>query len=166
MPTWKHRQRRSWQGSVSTCDPLLTIETEAVVTRIRMENGKAVGVGYLQNGSKRQALAGADVILAAGAYQTSKLLMRSGIGPEDELSRHGIKTEVSLLGVGRNLQDHYECPVVATTKGAFGYYGADRGWQGAWAAHTLAAGWPGVRQDQGLFLGRWRPAGRRRQQCP
>ncbi|WP_137130060.1 GMC family oxidoreductase N-terminal domain-containing protein [Rhizobium sp. FY34] len=110
-------------------DPLLTIETEAVVTRIRMENGKAVGVDYLQNGSKRQALAGAEVILAAGAYQTPKLLMLSGIGPEDELARHGINTEVFLPGVGRNLQDHYECPVVATTKGSFGYYGADRGWQ-------------------------------------
>lgn len=109
-------------------DPLLTVETEAIVTRILMDNGKAVGVDYLQNGSKKQALVGSEVILAAGAYQTPKLLMLSGIGPEDELARHGIKTAVSLPGVGRNLQDHYECPVVATTKGSFGYYGADRGW--------------------------------------
>jgi len=55
-------------------------------------------------------------------------MMVSGIGPEDELGRHGIKTKVALPGVGKNLQDHYECPVVATTRGSFGYYGQDRGW--------------------------------------
>ncbi len=109
-------------------DPRLTIETEATVTRIILENGRAVGVDYIQNGSKKTARAGVEVILAAGAYQTPKLMMLSGIGPDDELSRHGIRTEISLSGVGKNLQDHYECPVVATTKGSFGYYGADRGW--------------------------------------
>lgn len=109
-------------------DPRLTIETEATVTRIILENGKAVGVDYMQNGSRKTAKAGVEIILAAGAYQTPKLMMLSGIGPEDELSRHDIRTEISLPGVGRNLQDHYECPVVATTKGSFGYYGADRGW--------------------------------------
>ncbi|OBZ92202.1 sorbosone dehydrogenase [Pararhizobium polonicum] len=109
-------------------DPLLTIETGATVTRLVLENGRAVGVDYMQNGSKKTATAGVEVILAAGAYQTPKIMMLSGIGPEEELSRHGIQTAVSLPGVGQNLQDHYECPVVATTKGSFGYYGADRGW--------------------------------------
>ena len=109
-------------------DPLLTIETEATVTRLVLENGRAVGVDYMHNGSKKTATATAEVILAAGAYQTPKILMLSGIGPQEELSRHGIQTAVARPGVGRNLQDHYECPVVATTKGSFGYYGADRGW--------------------------------------
>ena len=109
-------------------NPLLTIETGATVTRIIVENGKAIGVDYVQNGAKKTATAGVEVILAAGAYQTPKLMMLSGIGSEDELARHGIKAVVSLPGVGKNLQDHYECPVVATTKGSFGYYGADRGW--------------------------------------
>ncbi|MCV9961746.1 GMC family oxidoreductase N-terminal domain-containing protein [Pararhizobium sp. BT-229] len=109
-------------------DPLLTIETGATVTRIILENGKAVGVEYMQDGAKKTATTGIEVVLAAGAYQTPKLMMLSGIGPEGELSRHGIKAVVSLPGVGKNLQDHYECPIVATTKGPFGYYGADRGW--------------------------------------
>lgn len=109
-------------------NPLLTIETGATVTQIRMEAGRVSGVDYIQNGTKKSASAGVEVILAAGAYQTPKLLMISGIGPEDELSRHGIKTKVSLEGVGKNLQDHYECPVVATTRGSFGYYGQDKGW--------------------------------------
>jgi choline dehydrogenase len=109
-------------------DPLLTIETEATVTKLILQNGAATGVEYIQRGVSRRAEAGIEVILAAGAYQTPKLLMLSGIGPEAELSRYGIRTEIALPGVGQNLQDHYECPVVATTKGAFGYYGQDRGW--------------------------------------
>lgn len=109
-------------------DPLLTIETGATVTAIRMEGDRAVGVDYVERGDRKSVFADSEVILAAGAYQTPKLLMLSGIGPEDELARHGIGVKVALPGVGRNLQDHYECPVVATTKGSFGYYGQDRGW--------------------------------------
>ncbi|MCX8278918.1 GMC family oxidoreductase N-terminal domain-containing protein [Phyllobacterium sp. 0TCS1.6C] len=109
-------------------NPLLTIETGATVTAVKLEGDRAVGVEYVRNGTPRSALAGAEVILAAGAYQTPKLMMISGIGPESELSKHGIKVKVALPGVGKNLQDHYECPVVATTKGAFGYYKQDRGW--------------------------------------
>ncbi|MGV0911442.1 GMC family oxidoreductase [Martelella sp. FOR1707] len=109
-------------------DPLLTIVTGATVTAIRMEGDRAVGVDYVERGDRKSAFADSEVILAAGAYQTPKLLMLSGIGPEDELAHHGIGVKVALPGVGRNLQDHYECPVVATTKGSFGYYGQDRGW--------------------------------------
>lgn len=107
---------------------LLTIETGATVTQIVLDKGRAVGVDYMHNGNRKTARAGSEVVLAAGAYQTPKLLMLSGIGDEAELARHDIKTLVSLPGVGENLQDHYECPVVATTKGAFGYYGQDKGW--------------------------------------
>ena len=109
-------------------NPLLTIETGAIVTGLRMDGDRVTGVDYLKNGQSRSASAGKEVILAAGAYQTPKLMMVSGIGPEEELGKHGIRTRVALPGVGKNLQDHYECPVVATTKGSFGYYGQDRGW--------------------------------------
>ena len=107
---------------------LLTVETDAVVTGLAFEKGRAVGVEYVQAGRPARAAAAVEVIVAAGAYQTPKLLMLSGIGPEDELRRHGVDVRVALAGVGENLQDHYECPVVATTRGAFGYYGQDRGW--------------------------------------
>lgn len=109
-------------------DPLLTIETDATVMRVLLEGGIATGVEYRSGGVRKTATAGVEVILAAGAYQTPKLMMLSGIGPEAELARHDIPTQVVLPGVGQNLQDHYECPVVATTRGAFGYYGQDRGW--------------------------------------
>lgn len=108
-------------------DPLLAIETEATATRIRMEGCRAAGIDYVKDGATISVEAG-EIILAAGAFQTPKLMMLSGIGPEHELLSHGIGVRVALPGVGRNLQDHYECPVVATTRGAFGYYGQDRGW--------------------------------------
>lgn len=106
---------------------LLTIETGATVTRLCLEQNRVTGVEYVQGGISKTVAAGMEVLLAAGAYQTPKLLMLSGIGPEEELARHGLKTLVNLPGVGKNLQDHYEVPVVATTRGAFGYYGQDRG---------------------------------------
>ncbi len=128
---WKTRKRSSAVDAFLAPvmnDPLLTIETGATVTSLDMDGDRVTGVRYMQNGAPKRAEAGNEVILAAGAYQTPKLMMLSGIGPEDELKRHGLKTTVALSGVGRNLQDHYECPVVATTKGSFGYYGQDRGW--------------------------------------
>ncbi|WP_416066999.1 GMC family oxidoreductase [Rhizobium sp. ZK1] len=128
---WRTRKRSSSVDAFLAPvmnNPLLTIETEATVTSLEMNGDQVTGVRYVQKGTSKQADAGKEVILAAGAYQTPKLLMLSGIGPEDELTRHGLKTVVALPGVGKNLQDHYECPVVATTKGSFGYYGQDRGW--------------------------------------
>ncbi len=128
---WRTRKRSSAVDAFLApvmSDPLLTIETGATVTSLDMDGDRVTGVRYVQNGAPKHAQAGNEVILAAGAYQTPKLMMLSGIGPEDELKRHGLKTTVALPGVGKNLQDHYECPVVATTKGSFGYYGQDRGW--------------------------------------
>ncbi|WP_064696757.1 GMC family oxidoreductase [Rhizobium aegyptiacum] len=128
---WKTRRRSSAVDAFLAPimnDPLLSIETGATVTSLEMNGNQVTGVRFVQNGASKRAAAGKEVILAAGAYQTPKLLMLSGIGPEDELTRHGLKTIVALPGVGRNLQDHYECPVVATTKGSYGYYGQDRGW--------------------------------------
>lgn len=128
---WESRRRSSAVDAFLAPvmgDPKLTIETGATVTGIRMEGDRAVGVDYVTNRITKTATAGAEVIIAAGAYQTPKLLMLSGIGQEDELKGFGIKTKVSLQGVGKNLQDHYECPVVATTKGSFGYYKQDQGW--------------------------------------
>jgi len=128
---WKTRRRVSAVDAFIAPlrkNPLLTIETGATVTAIEMENGRAVGVSYSQGGVTKRVQAGVETILAAGAYQTPKLLMLSGIGAEEKLKPFGIRTKVALPGVGENLQDHYECPIVATSKGAFGYYGQDRGW--------------------------------------
>jgi choline dehydrogenase len=107
--------------------PNLAVLTETTVTRIRLERGRATGVELAGAFGSETIFADAEVILAAGTYSTPKLLMLSGIGSADELSRHGIEVVADLPGVGKNLQDHHEVPIVAATSGAFGYFGQDRG---------------------------------------
>ncbi|MCA9513905.1 MAG: GMC family oxidoreductase N-terminal domain-containing protein, partial [Myxococcales bacterium] len=68
-------------------------------------------------GSPLYVRARREVILAAGAFNTPQLLMLSGIGPRDELERHGIPVVVDRPGVGRNLQDRYEISVVSRMNG-------------------------------------------------
>ena len=109
-------------------DARLTLVPGAQVDEVLFDGTCASGVRYRQDGQPQQARASREVILAAGAYQTPKLLMLSGIGPQEQLKQHGIAVRHALPGVGKNLQDHYEVPVVASTRGAFGYYGQDRGW--------------------------------------
>ena len=82
----------------------LLINTRA--TRIIFENGRACGVTL--SGSDGSAILRADreVILCAGAYETPKLMMLSGLGPAADLSKLGIAVEQDLVGVGAGLQDH------------------------------------------------------------
>ena len=109
-------------------DPRLTVVTGATVTRLLFEGTRAAGVEYVKRGRTETAHTAGEVLMAAGTYETPKVLMLSGIGPADQLDRHGIETRVDLPGVGANLQDHHEVPVVATTYGACGHFGQDRGW--------------------------------------
>ncbi|HSK39585.1 MAG TPA: GMC family oxidoreductase N-terminal domain-containing protein [Arenibaculum sp.] len=109
--------------------PNLTVETGCMAAGVLFEGERAVGVRYVQGGTMKEVRASGEVILAAGAYQTPKLLMLSGIGPAGHLREHGIEVKVDLPGVGRNLMDHHEVPIVATTNGAYGYFGEDRGWR-------------------------------------
>jgi len=103
------------------------IELNALVTRVLLdESNRAIGVEYLSGermyrahahpsgdpGQARQLYASREVILAGGAFNTPQLLMLSGIGPREELERHGIEVKVDLPGVGKNLQDRYEVGVV------------------------------------------------------
>lgn len=78
----------------------------ALVQRIVIEGGRATAVTFLHDGRVRTATARREIILCAGALESPKLLMLSGVGPKDELARHGIAVKAALEGVGRNLQDH------------------------------------------------------------
>ena len=84
----------------------LRLEVKAHVTRVVMAGTRAIGVDYLRHGSPCAARARREVILCGGAINSPQLLMLSGIGPADELARHGIAVCVPLAGVGGNLQDH------------------------------------------------------------
>ena len=93
----------------------LTIATNAKVSRILTSGTRATGVEYLQGGQTHQVKADAEVIVSAGAFESPKLLMLSGIGPAGQLRQQGIDPVVDLPGVGQNLQDHmllgvgYQC---------------------------------------------------------
>lgn len=113
-------------------DPRLTVVTDALVTRILIEAGRAVGVEYSVNGHPVRAYADQEVLVATGTYNTAKLLMLSGLGPADHLREHGIPVAVDLPGVGANLQDHHEVPLIASTNRPSGYFGQDRGWRMVW----------------------------------
>lgn len=129
---WGRYKERS-DAKKAFLDPLatdkrLTIITGARVDRIIIENGRAVGVAYTRQGQARTARAGKEVLVATGTYNSAKLMMLSGVGPADHLREHGIAVLADLPGVGQNLQDHHEVPMIATTKAPSGYFGQDKGW--------------------------------------
>ena len=89
--------------------PNLTIETGALVHRIVVRGGRAIGVQYVKRGRLLTVIANGEVILSAGAYQSPQVLMLSGIGRSEDLRGHGIDPLHELPGVGQGLADH---PVV------------------------------------------------------
>lgn len=106
--------------------PNLVIERNAVTRRITFaEDGRADGVEVLQHGQLRRFSASCEVILAAGAVDTPKLLLLSGIGDGAALAAAGIEVRRELPAVGRNLQDHlcasfYYRSTIPTLNGDFG----------------------------------------------
>jgi choline dehydrogenase len=83
----------------------LTVMGDALVDRVLLEGRCARGAVVLVGGESIEI--GAElVIVSAGAFGSPGVLMRSGIGPADELAELGIAVELDLSGVGKNLQDH------------------------------------------------------------
>lgn len=86
--------------------PNLTVMTDALVTRLILNGTRVRGVEAMIDGQQRRFMAHCETVLSLGAIHTPKVLMQSGIGPEDELQPHGIPVVQRLPGVGRNHQDH------------------------------------------------------------
>ncbi len=86
--------------------PNLTVLTGAYVNRLTIEGDTVTGVEFEWQGKVRTIKASSEVVLSAGAIQTPKILMLSGIGDRAELDRFGIATVSHLPGVGQNFQDH------------------------------------------------------------
>ncbi|MDE0050362.1 MAG: choline dehydrogenase [Rhodospirillales bacterium] len=108
------RRGRRCSASAAFLDPVrhrrnLTIATGCPVRRVVMGAGRATGVEVAQGGETQALRAEREVILCAGTVNSPQLLMLSGIGPGDDLRRHGIPVVHELPGVGRNLQDHVDC---------------------------------------------------------
>ena len=108
----------------------VSIRTHAQASRILFEGNRAIGVDYIQGGRRgrcKRVQARREVVLAAGALNTPKLLQLSGIGPADRLSDLGIDTHIDLPGVGQNLRDHYGVRMVSTLTGVKTFNNMARG---------------------------------------
>jgi choline dehydrogenase len=91
----------------------LSVKNGILVHRLIIRNGRAIGSEYFENdGTIRRAYARREVILCAGAVNSPKLLMLSGIGPANQLKALGLAINGDLPGVGQNLQDHVRIPVL------------------------------------------------------
>jgi choline dehydrogenase len=95
----------------------LRVVTHALVSKITLTGRRATGVEWTLDNQPFSARARAEVILAAGAINSPKLLELSGIGQAERLSRLGIPVAHDLAGVGENLQDHLQIRSVFKVQG-------------------------------------------------
>jgi len=117
--TIKNGKRAS--GAVAFLKPVmhrsnLTTITHAQVEKIIINDKKAEGVQYTHGKKTVTAYAQREIILSAGAFHSTQLLMLSGIGEAAEIKKHGIDCLHELKGVGKNLQDHLFYPICGQTK--------------------------------------------------
>jgi choline dehydrogenase len=113
------RDRERWNTYKAYLKPVrgqdnLKVVTGGRVNRLIVEDGRVRGVEMEVEGVTTEAFA-AETILCAGALDSPRLLLRSGIGPAEELSAVGVDVVLDLPGVGRNLHDHLLSPVVFET---------------------------------------------------
>ncbi|WP_043285755.1 GMC family oxidoreductase [Paraburkholderia oxyphila] len=110
MPTTRNAEFRSGSARCYLTEsvrrrPNLTIMANTVVQRLLFNGRVAIGVECEHGGATMTVLA-RHVIVSAGAIYSPALLLRSGVGPAQELASIGVKPVVDLRGVGRNLQNH------------------------------------------------------------
>ncbi|HUU32674.1 MAG TPA: GMC family oxidoreductase N-terminal domain-containing protein, partial [Vicinamibacterales bacterium] len=85
--------------------PAVSVAAGGHVSRLVMEGGRAVGVEYVVDGTRRVIRAERAVVLAAGPARAAQLLMLSGIGPAERLQALGVPVVADRPGVGANLHD-------------------------------------------------------------
>ncbi len=102
-------QGRRWSAADAYLRPALATGRcrvmRGLAERIEIDNGRATGIRL---GGGRVVRARAEIILAAGAINSPKILMLSGIGPANHLVENGIPVIADRPGIGGNLQDHLE----------------------------------------------------------
>ncbi|MDA9045886.1 GMC family oxidoreductase N-terminal domain-containing protein [Gammaproteobacteria bacterium] len=87
----------------------LTVLTDTNVNKILVNDSRATGVSCIgEDGEEFTLNTTKEVLLSSGAFGSPQVLLRSGIGPEQEITKHGIEHKVELPGVGKNLQDHID----------------------------------------------------------
>ena len=86
--------------------PNLSVVTGATVDKVLVEDGRATGVRFIRDGEAATVHCRREVILSAGSLQSPAILMRSGVGPAEQLRGFGIDAVCDAPQVGRNLQEH------------------------------------------------------------
>lgn len=104
----------------------LTVRTHMRALRLIVERGRVTGVDLQRGSSVVSVRPSREVILAAGAINTPRLLMLSGIGDADELSAVGVRPVHDLPGVGKGLMDHLNTNVHSALKEPISYDGLNR----------------------------------------
>ncbi|MET4570509.1 GMC family oxidoreductase [Rhodanobacter soli] len=99
----------------------LHVRTHALVERVLIEQGRAVGVQLRRGRHDAERIEAGEVILAAGAINTPQLLMLSGLGPADHLREHGIAVVADVPDIGANLQDHLDICTLDANPGKLSY---------------------------------------------
>jgi choline dehydrogenase len=99
----------------------LHVRTHALVERVLIEQGRAVGVQLRRGRRDAERIEAGEVILAAGAINTPQLLMLSGLGPADHLREHGIVVVADVPDIGANLQDHLDICTLDANPGKLSY---------------------------------------------
>jgi choline dehydrogenase-like flavoprotein len=91
----------------------LEVWTGVEVLRLALHDDRAFGVVHRNaKGEEEIARARREVLVCAGALNSPKLLMLSGVGPADHLRGLGIAVSIDLPGVGKNLRDHVRIPIL------------------------------------------------------
>ncbi|MCC1491688.1 GMC family oxidoreductase [Cognatishimia sp. F0-27] len=117
-------QKRGWRMTTAKAflrgapPERLRVETGAHVTGLLFDGARVSGVAYVQNGIAREARAGGEVVLCAGAVGSPHILQLSGLGPAGWLSSAGITPRADCPGIGANLQDHLQLRLSWRLKGA------------------------------------------------
>jgi len=109
--SWNIKRGRRQSSATAFLTPVrqrsnLRILTDTTVTRVLLENLRAVGVTTQRGGASVQFRAQREVIICAGALQSPQLLQLSGIGAAEHLRSLGISVEVDSPDVGQNMREH------------------------------------------------------------
>ena len=93
----------------------LEIMCDTKVLRVAFDGTRVAGV-VVERGAQTQTIAASEVVVSAGGIHSPVLLLRSGIGPAEDLSRLGIAVVADRRGVGRNYQNHPQLHFAMTLK--------------------------------------------------
>ncbi len=126
--------------------PNLTVITDARAQRVLFEGKRAIGIEVLINKQPQRLYSNKELILSGGAFNSPQLLLLSGVGPKDELTKHNIKQQHELPGVGQNLQEHVDVVTVVKSRSSGPFSAHPSAW--LYATKEL---WRYITQRKGFF---------------